>query len=90
MLSRDDGISCSFCPLRVQAETQVASEAAHLPAGPGQPGSPPKKSAGREGDWNGATGHKVGQRITSKNECQSQSCLLSSASSPSSITEQVG
>lgn len=90
MLSRDDGISCSFCPLRAQAETRVASEAAHPPAGPGQPASPPKKSAGREGDWNGATGHKVRQRITSKTESQGQSCLLSAASSPSSITKQVG
>lgn len=43
MLSRDDGISCSFCPLRVQAETWVASEAAHPPAGPGQPASPARK-----------------------------------------------
>ena len=43
MLSRDDGISCSFCPLRAQAETLVTSEAAHPSAGPGQPASPPRK-----------------------------------------------
>lgn len=89
MLSRDDGISCSFCPLRAQAETLVTSEAAHPSAGPGQPASPPsQKGAGREGDWNGVTGNKVGQRITSKNESQGQSCLLSSASSTSSITAE--
>lgn len=43
VLSRDDGISLSFYPLRAQTETWVASEAAHPPAGPGQPTSPPRK-----------------------------------------------
>lgn len=49
---------------------------------------PCQKGAGREGDRNGVTGNKVGQRITSKNEFQGQSWLLSSASSTSSITAE--
>lgn len=45
-------ISCSFCPLRVQAETWVASEAAHPPAGPRQPASPARKVLeGRRQEW---------------------------------------
>lgn len=70
MLSRDDGISCSFCPLRVQAETWVASEAAPSTSRTQAASQPCQKGAGREGDRNGVTGNKVRAEDHFKNEFQ--------------------
>lgn len=95
MLSRDNRISQFLPSESSQNETRRASEAAHPPAGPGQPTSPPwEVLEGRAAApilsldlGNGVTGNKARQRVTFRNESQGQSCLLSSASS-SSITAE--
>lgn len=67
----------------------VESKAINLPAGPGQPTSPPGKVLNGKAaalllnidPGNGVTSDEARQRVPSQNRSQDPSCLLSSTSS---------